>query len=473
MNRSVICRSLVLGAMTYCAQSAAAGTEIQAAQAGAAAVYRHADAGALPAGDAEPACGEDFNRVDRLYGEDGWSRIDRSSLPTPWEPPVARRWDQGNPYSGSVTGVPGSTITVEYVSYNHGTASVWAITPPIDFAPGNSLAFWARSLPAEGGGFLGGPAPDRMFVRLCSAMPCDDVGDDADSVGDFATTLLAINEDLAPPETADGLPSFPFFWSPYVVDGLPQAGTGRIAFHYHVPDVWLFDPATWPDWGVNGTQVNVDAVELRDNPVCPFRHDRLFGAGFESDAVGVTQNVDPNTVVSSLMIGCALQPTSWLRRFALAEVAATPANDNGVLEIESVDVGVELARKNQYVAATLYTIPVGTELAYANLTQIGTSRTLVAIGDGGRIKRLPIGGLIELPGDGSPADVDLVVEVEAEDGLEFLLGANSAGQTGPSYLAAPGCGNPEPTDLATGDFQGQSYPDTHAVMTANFAAARR
>ncbi|ANB19741.1 choice-of-anchor J domain-containing protein [Dokdonella koreensis] len=431
--------------------------------------YQRAAPGAAPAAGEAPVCAEDFDHVDRLYGEDGWLRFNTSALPTDWPAPTARRWDQGSIHSGAVTGVPGSSITAEYVADNHGTASVWAVTPPIDFGAGNRLSFWTRSLPAQSGNFLNPtPAPDRLFVRVCTAMPCLDVGADEAAVGDFTTAVLAINENLAWPEQSDGWPAYPFYWSRYQIDDLPMSGTGRIAFHYHVPNYWWPDFATWPNWGSNGTQVNIDAVELQGAARCPFRHNRLFGAGFEPTAPMLTQSVDPRTITHPLNIGCALQPTSYLRRFDLAGVPVLSGVATDTIEVASVEVGIELARKNQHIKTTLYTIPDGAPLTYANLTPIGSARTQVSISDSGALKNLPVAGLIETSA-GTPVAVDLVVEVTAEDGLEFLLGANSAGQTAPSFLAASGCGNPEPTDLATGDFGGGvNYPDIHLIMTVNF-----
>lgn len=428
--------------------------------------YRHAVPGAAPAAGEAPVCSEDFDHVDRLYAEDGWLRFNTSALPTDWPAPVARRWDQGSVHAGAVTGVPGSGITVEYVADNHGTASVWAVTPPIDFSAGNRLSFWTRSLPAQSGNFLNPtPAPDRLFVRLCTAMPCLDVGTDEAAIGDFTTTLLAINESLAWPEQSDGAPAYPFYWSRYQIENLPASGTGRLAFHYHVPDYWWPDFATWPNWGRNGTQVNIDAVELQGTARCPFRHNRLFAAGFEPTAPVLTQSTDPRTITHPLNIGCALQPTSWLRRFDLADVPVRIGTHTDTIEVVGVDVGIELARKNQHLKTTLYTVPDGAPLTYANLTLIGSSRTQVSISDTGTHKQLAVAGLIETP-TGTPAGVDLVVEVTAEDGLEFLLGANAAGQTAPSFLAASGCGNSQPTDLATGDFGGGvNYPDIHLLMS--------
>ncbi|MEO1008892.1 MAG: GC-type dockerin domain-anchored protein [Planctomycetota bacterium] len=63
----------------------------------------------------------------------------------------------------------------------------------------------------------------------------------------------------------------------------------------------------------------------------------------------------------------------------------------------------------------------------------------------------------------------LVVEVAVPDfslasggltGDVFIPGANSAGQTAPSYVSSDGCGLPEPTDFAD-----IALPDTHLVIS--------
>ena len=67
-----------------------------------------------------------------------------------------------------------------------------------------------------------------------------------------------------------------------------------------------------------------------------------------------------------------------------------------------------------------------------------------------------------------PATHDLVVDYvsfdhnEAGTGGQFFPGANSAGQTGPSYVAADDCGIPDPVALAD-----LGFPDSHNVLVVN------
>jgi len=48
--------------------------------------------------------------------------------------------------------------------------------------------------------------------------------------------------------------------------------------------------------------------------------------------------------------------------------------------------------------------------------------------------------------------------------LEITFGANNAGQTGPTYIYAPSCGDIEPMDLAT---VGPGFPDAHWVLAVH------
>jgi hypothetical protein len=66
-----------------------------------------------------------------------------------------------------------------------------------------------------------------------------------------------------------------------------------------------------------------------------------------------------------------------------------------------------------------------------------------------------------------PSRSQLVVDVASEDGTvnlsAFSIGSNNEGQTAPSYMTAPDCGVPTPTDLA--DIP-PGYPNMHVVINA-------
>jgi hypothetical protein len=62
--------------------------------------------------------------------------------------------------------------------------------------------------------------------------------------------------------------------------------------------------------------------------------------------------------------------------------------------------------------------------------------------------------------------LELVMEVSSPDGVAngniFLIGSNSEGQTGPSYISEPDCGFPDPVDLAS-----IGFPDMHMVFNVD------
>jgi hypothetical protein len=71
---------------------------------------------------------------------------------------------------------------------------------------------------------------------------------------------------------------------------------------------------------------------------------------------------------------------------------------------------------------------------------------------------------VDLPNAIIAPDRDLVIEIDVPNGqsqpANFFPASNDLGQTDPSYLSAPGCGFPEPTDLAS-----LGFPDMHLIMT--------
>jgi hypothetical protein len=62
--------------------------------------------------------------------------------------------------------------------------------------------------------------------------------------------------------------------------------------------------------------------------------------------------------------------------------------------------------------------------------------------------------------------LELVMEVSSPDGVDqgnvFLIGSNSGGQTGPSYIQAADCGWPDPVDLAS-----IGFPNMHTVFNVD------
>lgn len=420
--------------------------------------------GTAPRGAATDTCLEDFDDAPALYASGRWLREVNSGGTAPFGGVLAVNWDYGiDTYGfGSQSGRPGSYVAANHLSAggvaaNGGgeTASTWLVTPEIEFQPGNTLSFYTRSIWSTGGW------PDRLYVRLCTDADCGDVGDQPDDVGGFTTTLLAINPNLVADIDPTGQAGYPIDWTPFTVT-LPDSGRGRVAFHYHVTDVEDFFAGV----GHNGTLAAVDTVALRGNARCPFRPEAVFDDDFERvvDPRVITQNADVETIVGDITPSCFQAPTSWLRRFDLAGQHGL----SGQVTIDAVDFGIDVSRSNQRVSVRLYSIARGADLLWQNMTVIGSALVPVGVDDDGIVKRAAVTGTVP-----DAAAQDLVVEVNVEPyGSEFFLGANTAPQTGPSYIAFPGglCGLPgavepnvEPTDI------GPHYPDTHLLMVVHRA----
>jgi hypothetical protein len=151
---------------------------------------------------------------------------------------------------------------------------------------------------------------------------------------------------------------------------------------------------------------------------------------------------------------------SYLRRFFLGP-------DHGLTlpyTVSSVDFGVELDTPSpaNLITVSVYKIPIGASLIFGNLTLLGSTAFDLGGGTDGTIVNAPVTGTVD------PATDDLVVEVLSFDHLnttgsgQFFPGANSLGQTRPSFIAAPDCGVFEPVDLAD-----IGFPDSHNVLVVN------
>lgn len=209
-------------------------------------------AGRGPQPDPAPADGtngpvaldEGFEQADVLAGgifANGWFRQNNSDDPVLYwrgNIPLSQngRWD-------AFDGPEGSALLNSYRSTqaNGGTISDWVVTPLINFGSGSTLTFHTRTA-------SGSTYPDRLQVRACSSGPCTRAGLSAEDVGDFTTLLLDIN-----PSEAQG--QYPEDWTAYTLGfaaGLPQSGSGRIAFRYYVHDSGQF--------GTRGNVIGLDRV---------------------------------------------------------------------------------------------------------------------------------------------------------------------------------------------------------------------
>jgi hypothetical protein len=175
---------------------------------------------------------------------------------------------------------------------------------------------------------------------------------------------------------------------------------------------------------------------------------------------------------------------SYYRAFTLSSFGIS-----GAWDIQSVDVGVELANAggsapsvggktgfsksagsgskgvkapgatSQPITVKLYTSSMPFPTGFpGSLTQIGITNTTVA-DQSNTIVNIPVTGT-------APAGSQLVVEVLTPDGTTagnlFFIGSNASPETGPSYLRAPACGVTNPTTTAA-----LGFPNMHIVMNVN------
>lgn len=420
-----------------------------------AAVSIAAAIGAMPV-SAQPlapaACTENFEDTATLYAGGGWTRFNTSEgVPNGFEPTVL--WDtigaEGGVADfftfGAHRGTDFSRILVNAIGVagEEHTASAWTLTPPIQFQPGARLAFWTRSI------YQPMPLGDRLYVRACSSGPCTSVGSGPDDLGDFTQELLVINPMLYPTLGGDGSQAaygYPTFWTRYEVI-LPASGEGRVAFHYHVPNVGY-----WP--GVNnGVLVALDSVELAGAGNCPFPgaplDDPLFVDAFDTGAasgtIAITQNANPTDVEpvpENAICGLVDESNFYLRRFALAADHGLQAR----VVVDSVDIGIARAGTVGRLPVTLFSVPRDAPLTYANMSAIGGGEMAVIGNEVQFVRNVRTPGVIE-----NPATHDLVVQIELPRGVfEFLIGTNSAPQSAPSYVASQCQVMPsEPTDWST------------------------
>jgi hypothetical protein len=168
----------------------------------------------------------------------------------------------------------------------------------------------------------------------------------------------------------------------------------------------------------------------------------------------ITQSTNPTTVQDATSVAClyntapAHTDNGFIRRFELAADHALA----GQHEVSSVEVGIQEATGaggDQPGAINLYSIPIGAGFTYANMTAIGTTPLNIS---NQALTLL----LVNVSGTLDASASDLVVEFFVPDGLAennlLFAGANSAGQIAPSYIAAAGCGAPNPTNLANFGF---------------------
>jgi len=184
------------------------------------------------------------------------------------------------------------------------------------------------------------------------------------------------------------------------------------------------------------------------------------GTPYSPDAPNITQSNDPATVEAATGVSCndgvAIADNHFLRRFYLNA-------DHGIVvqyNVTSVDFGVESVTGTGATAQMdLYSIASGAAFTFANMTQIGTTSRVLADGTALAIENFVVAGSIV-----DPVAADLVVDMYWPDSDTWLgyPGANTSGETQPSYLASDACGLSEPATFASINF-----PSTALAVTVN------
>jgi hypothetical protein len=214
------------------------------------------------------------------------------------------------------------------------------------------------------------------------------------------------------------------------------------------------------------------------NLVCPI----LAVCGFAAAAsaqITLSQSTNGIIIQAGNSVACAVNNTSvpptqqtvvnfYWRSYQLSTFPAV----TGPFNVTSVKFGVENATHpngTQDVRVRLYKdtnggapVAVGTDL-------IQVAEATVAVPNG-------TSQFITAPITGSFAQTDfLVVSIDTPDyftpyggptppaqNAVFFVGSNSLGQSGPSYLSAPGCGITTPTTTA-----GIGFPNMHILLDVN------
>jgi hypothetical protein len=164
----------------------------------------------------------------------GWVVKNQSS------PVGTTSWFQGNDsIFTSHSGAPNSYVAANYLNAGGltGTISDYLLTPMIDYSTGGTLSFWTRTDVDGSASF-----PDRLEVLLSN-------NGSSTNLADFSIVLAQINWNL-------NLGGYPTDWTQFVVNMTGASGTGRIAFHYSIPDI-----------GSAGNYIGIDDVQVVPEPM--------------------------------------------------------------------------------------------------------------------------------------------------------------------------------------------------------------
>lgn len=181
--------------------------------------------------------------------------------------------------------------------------------------------------------------------------------------------------------------------------------------------------------------------------------------------VTLTQSNDPNTIQDNVSVACSAggitTVNQWMRRFDLD-------GDHGISGqfcATSIDYGVELLSGGAplHVQTHCYAAFSPGIIDLAQLTPSGDPGADFAGTDGTLyFANAVVGGCCTGSADDMIGEVTGASDCTATGSCQFFLGANSLGQTDPSYLGAADCGITNPTDLAL-----IGFPTDHILISIN------
>lgn len=188
-----------------------------------------------------------FDDITTLAAE-GWTLVNRAATPG------STTWSQGaTKVFLAQAGADDSYISANFNNTaGAGTISTWLISPVITFSNDSAFSFYTRA--------AGDIFPDRLEVRLCTTMPCTDLGVVGTGTGAFGTLIKTINPGLTTTDDPTGDAGYPVAaWAQFSFDtsstvALPTSGQGRIAMRYFVTNG---GPA-----GSNSNYIGIDTLSI-------------------------------------------------------------------------------------------------------------------------------------------------------------------------------------------------------------------
>lgn len=231
--------SLVVATAAFCvAQTAIAATADQTARAGYTQDLSSPNANPAPLGT---LIDEGFDDITTLTG---WIQQNNSTTVG------TTTWFQGNDtvfpaFDGAATAYIGANFNS---TTGADTINTWLVSPPVNFGNGATVSFYTRTVAASA-------FADRLQVRVCPSGACTNFGAPGTGTGDYTVLVTDIN----PTYTVGG---YPETWTQYTLtnaNGIPNTGTGRIAFRYFVENG---GPA-----GANSNYIGIDRVVIDEGAV--------------------------------------------------------------------------------------------------------------------------------------------------------------------------------------------------------------